>query len=94
MVKEPPSLWEIARSKGTSRRDFLKFCGWMSAALGLETGRARALVKAMDTKPRPPVLWYHFQECTCCSESFIKSSHPIVANVKARPTMEGTPAQP
>ena len=22
----------------------------------------------------------HFQECTCCSESFIRSSHPIVAD--------------
>jgi hydrogenase small subunit len=23
----------------------------------------------------------HFQECTCCSESFIRSSHPVVADV-------------
>ncbi len=22
----------------------------------------------------------HFQECTCCSESFIRASHPIVAD--------------
>ena len=22
----------------------------------------------------------HFQECTCCSESFIRSSHPIVVD--------------
>ena len=81
MVKEPQTLWQIARSQGYSRRDFLKFCGYVSAALGLEASQARALVKALDTKPRPPVLWYHFQECTCCSESFIKSSHPIVANI-------------
>jgi hydrogenase small subunit len=23
----------------------------------------------------------HFQECTCCSESFLRSSHPIVADI-------------
>ena len=27
------------------------------------------------------MVWLHFQECTCCSESFIRSSHPIVADV-------------
>lgn len=32
MVKEPLSLWQAARSQGYSRRDFLKFCGWLSAA--------------------------------------------------------------
>ena len=81
MDKEPLSIWQAAQARGYSRRDFLKFCGVISAALGLEASQARALVQAMDTKPRPPILWYHFQECTCCSESFIKSTHPIVADV-------------
>ncbi|MGZ5497409.1 MAG: hydrogenase small subunit, partial [Candidatus Aminicenantales bacterium] len=81
MDKEPLSIWQAAQARGYSRRDFLKFCGVISAALGLEAGQAKALVQAMETKPRPPILWYHFQECTCCSESFIKSSHPIVADV-------------
>jgi len=35
----------------------------------------------METKKRIPVVWFHFQECTCCSESFIRSSHPIVADI-------------
>jgi len=26
-------------------------------------------------------VWFHFQECTCCSESFIRSSHPLVADL-------------
>jgi hydrogenase small subunit len=81
MDKVPLTIWEAARASGCSRRDFLKYCGIMSAALGLSAGQARALVQAMDTKPRPPVLWYHFQECTCCSESFIKSTHPLLANI-------------
>ena len=81
MDKVPLTIWQTARAGGCTRRDFLKYCGALSAALGLSAGQARALVQAMDTKPRPPVLWYHFQECTCCSESFIRSSHPIVADV-------------
>jgi len=81
MTKEPLSLWQIAKAKGYSRRDFLRSCGYLAAALGLSAGEARALAQALEKKPRPPVLWYHFQECTCCSESFIKSSHPLVADL-------------
>jgi hydrogenase small subunit len=39
------------------------------------------VVYAFENQPRPPVVWLHFQECTCCSESFIRSSHPIVADI-------------
>jgi hydrogenase small subunit len=75
------TIWEQARLAGYSRRDFLQFCGWMAAAAGIEHGALGAVVKAMDTKPRLPVVWFHFQECTCCSESFIRSSHPIVGDI-------------
>lgn len=39
------------------------------------------LAHAMETKPRTPVLWLHGLECTCCSESFIRSAHPLVKDV-------------
>ena len=75
------TIWEAARERGYSRRDFLEFCGWIAAAAGVEaTGLAR-VVHALETKPRLPVVWFHFQECTCCSESFIRSSHPIVSDI-------------
>jgi hydrogenase small subunit len=35
----------------------------------------------METKPRLPVLWLHGLECTCCSESFIRSAHPLAKDV-------------
>jgi hypothetical protein len=35
----------------------------------------------METQPRIPVVWLHGLECTCCSESFIRSSHPIAQDV-------------
>ncbi len=53
----------------------------MTAAMGLEAAFVPEIVKAMETKPRIPVIWLHGLECTCCSESFIRSSHPIAQDV-------------
>ena len=76
-----PTIWEHAQSKGVSRRDFLTACAWMTAMLGLPTSAVAQVTKALETQPRIPVLWFHFQECTCCSESFIRSSHPGIADI-------------
>ena len=35
----------------------------------------------MENKPRIPVVWIHGLECTCCTESFIRSSHPLAKDV-------------
>jgi hydrogenase small subunit len=67
--------------QGYSRRDFLQFCSWLAAAAGIQASGLPQVVHALQTKPRLPVVWFHFQECTCCSESFIRSSHPIVSDV-------------
>ena len=76
-----PTIWEHAQSRGISRRDFLGVCTTMAAMLGLPAGAVSEVVKALETKPRIPVIWFHFQECTCCSESFIRSSHPLIADI-------------
>jgi hydrogenase small subunit len=81
MPKSTPTIWETMKRKGYSRRDFLKLCGSAALVAGLEKSAVGQVVKAFEKKPRPPVVWMHFQECTCCSESFIRSSHPIVADV-------------
>ena len=75
------SIWEVMRLKGYSRREFLRFCSYAAAIAGIQKSGVPGVVEAFETKPRPPVVWMHFQECTCCSESFIRSSHPIVADV-------------
>lgn len=81
MKENVPTIQKAMESKGYSRRDFLMFCGLATAAAGFEMSGLAGVVKAFETKARPPVVWLHFQECTCCSESFIRSSHPIVADV-------------
>ena len=35
----------------------------------------------METKPRTPVIWLHGLECTCCTESFIRSYHPVAKDL-------------
>ena len=66
---------------GLSRREFLRFCSYAAAAAGIGATGLSKVVYALENKPRPPVVWLHFQECTCCSESFIRSSHPIVSDI-------------
>jgi hydrogenase small subunit len=81
MKKEQPTFYEEIRGNGISRKEFLKFCTIIAGVLGLESSSIGQIVKALESKPRLPVIWFHFQECTCCSESFIKASHPIVATM-------------
>ncbi len=83
MEKPPrkPTTYDLLRRHGVDRRDFLRFCTMAAAAIGLESGAAGRVVEAMEGKPRIPVIWLHGLECTCCSESFIRSSHPIAQDV-------------
>lgn len=76
-----PTYYEEVQRKGYSRRDFVKFVSMMTAFIGLEQSAIGQVARALETKQRMPVIWLHFQECTCCSESFIRSSHPIVADI-------------
>jgi len=81
MNEKKPTIYEEFRANGHSRRDFLKYCGMITAFMGLKGSAFGEVVKALETKARPPVVWFHFQECTCCSESFIRSSHPLVGDI-------------
>ncbi|HKI97785.1 MAG TPA: hydrogenase small subunit [bacterium] len=81
MEPKPLTMWEQMQLQGYSRRHFVQLCGWLAAAAGIEYSALGKVVYALETKARPPVVWYHFQECTCCSESFIRSSHPLVADI-------------
>jgi hydrogenase small subunit len=75
------SIWQSMEQKGYSRRDFLQFCAAAAtvAGFGSKSGVAQ-VVSAFEKKEKPAVVWMHFQECTCCSESFIRASHPIVVD--------------
>ncbi len=75
------TFYEVMHRQGITRRSFIKFCSLTATALGLGPAYAGRIAEAMETKPRIPVLWLHGLECTCCSESFIRSAHPLVKDV-------------
>ncbi len=72
---------DMFSARGVSRRDFLGFCSLTAISLGLGPGGALSIARAMETKPRIPVLWIHGLECTCCSESFLRASHPLASDI-------------
>lgn len=67
---------------GYTRRDFMKAVTTATAVMGLPLAMADQVVAAAG-KPdnRPPVIWLHFQECTGCSESLLRTTHPGIAEV-------------
>ena len=75
------TYYESIIKQGYSRRDFMKFATYIAAYMGVETSMIGQVVKSLETTYRVPVIWEHFQECTCCSESFIRSDHPIVSDI-------------
>lgn len=79
-MTDPPLDTRLAQ-RGVSRRDFLKFCGLMAAALALPAAEAPRIAKALAAAARLPVVWLGFLECTGDSESFLRASNPTVASI-------------
>ncbi len=76
-----PALDGLLARKGVSRRDFLKWSSFMTAALCLPPAFERAVARAASLAPRIPVVWLHLQECTGCTESALRSAYPGIAEL-------------
>src|ERR1035437_2111059 len=61
------TTYDVLREHGIDRRRFVKFCTMMAAALGLEATVVPQIVEALETKPRPPVLWLQGLETMRCT---------------------------
>ena len=64
-----------------SRRDFMKLCTALAATMGLNSKAGAEMTAAMTSPARPPVLWIGAQECTGCTESLLRATHPTVENL-------------
>ncbi|MBW1922641.1 MAG: hydrogenase small subunit [Deltaproteobacteria bacterium] len=65
--------------KGISRRDFMKYCGFLTATMGLASSFVPRVAEVFAApKQRPPVIWLHFAECTGCSEAVLRSMYPWI----------------
>ncbi|MCF7804438.1 MAG: hydrogenase small subunit [Candidatus Marinimicrobia bacterium] len=72
---------EELEARGVSRRQFIKFCTAMSAAMALPFTLADKVAAAVTDPARPPVIWLHFQDCTGCTESLLRATHPTVESL-------------
>jgi len=49
--------------------------------MGLPLGVADLVAQTIANPKRPPVIWLHFQECTGCTESLLRATHPTVESL-------------
>lgn len=66
---------------GINRRDFMKLCTAMAATMGLSSTAAAEIAESVGDPQRPPVIWIGAQECTGCTESLLRATHPTIENL-------------
>jgi hydrogenase small subunit len=72
----------VAGRTAVDRREFLRVCTLALASVGLPYSAAARAARALAAKKlKPSVIWLHFQECTGCTESLLRTSHPAVAEL-------------
>jgi hydrogenase small subunit len=68
--------------EGVTRRSFIKACVAATAMMGLPFGMHTKVAEAVEkSSGNPSVIWLHFQECTGCSESLLRSTHPTISSL-------------
>ncbi len=71
----------LLSAHGINRRDFMKLCAGMAATLGLSQHAVAKMATALTSPERPPVIWIGAQECTGCTESLLRATHPTIENL-------------
>ena len=71
---------------GVSRRHFLEFCGklMVAAPAGLALTQhawAQGVADALSAARRPSVVWLHFQDCTGCTETLLRTASPDLSEL-------------
>jgi hydrogenase small subunit len=74
-------VWAALDRRGVSRRDFLRFCSVMTAALALPLSFTPRVVHALEATKRPSLVWLEFQDCAGNTESALRASHPSFADI-------------
>lgn len=78
-MEKEKAFYERIEQKGVSRRDFMKFCTFLTATMGLSSSFVPKVAEVFAApKQRPPVVWLHFAECTGCSEAILRSMYPWI----------------
>jgi hydrogenase small subunit len=85
-MSEQATIAEHLKACGVSRRSFLQLCGslMVTAPAGLALTRNKSvfeIAEAIGKTRRPSVIWLHFQDCTGCTETLLRTSTPDVAHL-------------
>src|ERR1022692_1865597 len=81
MFTPDADLGKALALRGITRRQLVKFCSGMLATLALPERYLAQTVAAVSKVKKPVMVWLQFQDCTGCSESMLRSSHPDIADV-------------
>src|SRR5271157_1539122 len=81
-----PTIAEHLEASGVSRRSFIQLCSMLMAAapVGLALTNKKSVFEiaaAIGKTKRPSVIWLHFQDCTGCTETLLRTSAPDVAHL-------------
>lgn len=72
-------FYDRLEAKGVNRRDFMKYCTFLTATMGLSSSFVPRVAEVFASPgKRAPVVWLHFGECTGCSEAFLRSMYPWI----------------
>ncbi len=78
-MSQERDFYKRLEDKGISRREFMKYCGLLTATMGLSSSFIPKIAEVFAApKQRPPVIWLHFAECTGCSEAVLRSMYPWI----------------
>jgi len=80
LKKHDPVLHKGSKANGVDRRDFVKVCMAATASVGLPASVGIRIAEAAPDL-KPSVIWLHFQECTGCTESLLRTSHPAIGEL-------------
>ncbi|MCL2504073.1 MAG: hydrogenase small subunit [Coriobacteriia bacterium] len=84
MAQKDLGFYDQLEARGVTRRDFLKFCGTMTAILGLSEGMAPAIASAVEGAAGSslfPAVWMDGGLCTGCTESVAQVTKPDIATI-------------
>ena len=86
MHARPGTIGESLLRSGVSRRAFLEFCGklMVAAPAGLSIAAHLApwaVAEEIAKARRPSVIWLHFQDCTGCTETLLRTSKPDLGDL-------------
>lgn len=78
-MEKEREFYERLEARGVTRRDFMKFCTFLTATMGLSASFIPKVAEVFASPAqRPPVIWLHFGECTGCTEAVLRTMYPWI----------------